>query len=110
MKIREEKNGETLICDLEGEINISNSPELRKAFDGLIKRNEKKVLMGFSGVSYIDSSGLATLIEMYQRLKRIDGRLRLYGMSENVRNFFEITKLHNLFETFSDRETALQDF
>ncbi|MBU1147767.1 MAG: STAS domain-containing protein [Candidatus Omnitrophica bacterium] len=110
MKIKEEKSNDVVICVPEGEINISNSPELRKAFDALIKRNEKKVLVDFSGVPYIDSSGLATMVEMFQRLKKIGGRLRFNSMKSKVKSVFELTKLHRLFEIFEDRSSALKDF
>jgi len=110
MKIKEEKSNEVAICALEGEININNSPELRKAFDSIIKRSEKKVLVDFSNVSYIDSSGLATLIEMFQRLKKTGGRLRFSSMGQNVKNIFELTKLHKLFEIFDTKDAALKDF
>ena len=110
MNIIEEKLNDVLICKPQGEINISNSGELRKAFDGLIKKNEKKVLVVFSAVPYIDSSGLATLIEMFQRLKKIGGILRFSNLDQKVRNVFEITKLLKLFVVFDTQEEALKDF
>lgn len=110
MKIAEEMHNGTIICHPEGEININNSSQLRKAFDEIIKRNEKKVLVDFSGVSYIDSSGLATLIEMFQRLKKIGGRIRFSGMDSKVKNIFEIVKLYKLFEIFDTQDSALKDF
>lgn len=110
MKIRQEKRNDIIICFLEGEININNSPELRKAFDELIKANQKKVLLDFSNATYIDSSGLATLIEMFQRLKKIGGHLRLGSMNQKIKNVFEITKLHKLFEIFDTQEAALKAF
>jgi len=110
VKIKEEKDNNTLICDIEGDIDINTSVQLRKVFDGFIKNNEKKVLVEFSSVNYVDSSGLATLIEMFQRMKKIGGQLRFSGMSQKVRNAFEITKLHKLFDIFENRETALKDF
>jgi anti-sigma B factor antagonist len=108
--ITEEKVNDVLICILEGEVNIDNSPELRKAFDDIIKRNEKKIIVDFSRVPYIDSSGLATLIEMLQRLKKINGAVRFSSMEQKVKNVFEITKLHKLFDIFDSREAALKDF
>jgi len=110
VKIREEKRNDSVVCFLEGEININNSPELRKSFDGIISRGEKKVIIDFSAVSYIDSSGLATLIEMFQRLKKIGGKLRFSNMEQKIKNVFEITKLHKLFEIFDTQEAALKDF
>ena len=110
MKISEERNNEVLICTPDGEININNSPELRQYFDDIIKRNEKKVIIDFSLLSYIDSSGLATLIEMFQRLKKIGGHMRLSTLNEKVKNVFEITKMNKIFEIFKSREAALKDF
>lgn len=110
MRIKEERSGEIAICALEGEINISSSPELRKAFDSIIKRGEKKVLVDFSMVSYVDSSGLATFIEMLQRLKKTGGRLRFSNMGQKIKNIFELTKLSKLFEIFDTRDEALKDF
>ena len=110
MNIREEKSDSVVVCILEGEININSSPQLRKALDNIITRNEKKVLVDFSNVSYIDSSGLATLIEMFQRLKKIGGYMRFSSMDQKVKNIFEITKLNKLFEIFDTQQTALKDF
>ncbi len=110
MKIAQEKHNDVVVCILDGEIDINTSPELRKACEVLSKNNEKKVLMDLSGVTYIDSSGLATLIEMFQRLKKIGGRLRLSNLNEKVRNVFEITKLYKLFEIFDTRDSALREF
>lgn len=110
MRIKEEMYNDVVVCSLDGEVNINNSPLLRKAFEDIIKRNDKKVLVDFSAVSYIDSSGLATMVEMFQRLKKIGGKLRFSNMEQKVKNIFEITKLHKLFEIFDSRELALKDF
>ncbi|KPK96903.1 MAG: hypothetical protein AMJ95_11840 [Omnitrophica WOR_2 bacterium SM23_72] len=110
MKVKEEKVNDVLVCSLEGEVNISSSPELRKTFESIIQRNEKKVLVDFLNVIYIDSSGLATLIEMFHRLKKIGGTIRFTNMSQKIANIFEVTKLHKLFFIFENRESALKDF
>lgn len=110
MNIREEKNNDITICALEGEVNINTSPELRKKFMSIIEANEKKILIDLTNVSYLDSSGLATFIEILQRLKKINGRLRFCNINERVRNILEVTKLVNLFEIFESREEALKGF
>lgn len=110
MQIREKTIGEVTILELSGEIDINTSPQVRKSFDRLIKEERKKVLLDFAQVEYIDSSGLATLVEMLQRLKRFGGMLRLVGLSEKVKGLFEITKLEKLFSIFSHQEEGLKDF
>jgi len=110
MNISEEKIQDINFCKIEGEININTSPQLRKSFEDVIKAGTKKIIVDFSSVPYIDSSGLATLIELFQRLKKTDGKLRICNMSEKVRNVFEVTKLHKLFEIYEGKESALEGF
>lgn len=110
MKILVENKNEVAICKIDGEINITSSPELRKTFDNFVQNKIKKIVIDFSSVSYIDSSGLATLIELLQRIKKIDGKFRICNMSEKIKNIFEITKLHKLFEVFENQELALVNF
>ena len=110
MQINERKVDKVTILELSGEIDINTSPQVRKAFDQLIKEQRKKILLNFTQVTYIDSSGLATLVEMFQRLKRFGGTLRLSNLSEKVRGLFEITKLDRLFSIFPSEEEALKDF
>jgi anti-sigma B factor antagonist len=110
MKITQEKCNDVTVCNVEGEINITTSTELRKNFDALLRDKVNKVIVDLTAVSYIDSSGLATLIELFQRLKKTGGHMRFTGMSQKIRNIFEITKLHKLFEICDTREAALQNF
>lgn len=88
MKITEEKKDDIVICKVQGEVNLDTSPDLRKKFDSFISSNTKKIIINFSDVPYIDSSGLATLIELLQRLRKIDGKFRICNMSEKVRSIF----------------------
>ncbi|MBN2097400.1 MAG: STAS domain-containing protein [Candidatus Omnitrophica bacterium] len=110
MQIKQRKMDQVVIVELSGEIDINTSPLVRKTFDQLIKQQEQKVLLNFSQVSYIDSSGLATLVEMLKRLRRFGGNLRLCNLSEKVKGLFEITKLDKLFQIFPEEEQALREF
>jgi anti-sigma B factor antagonist len=102
--------GDVTVCSLIGEININTSPDLRKVFDELITKKATRVILDLKDVSYIDSSGLATLIEMLRRMKKYEGKLRLCNLSDKVRSLFEITKLTKLFEMFNNEEEALKGF
>ena len=110
MKITETSQNGVLVCHIDEEINIDTSPQLRKAFGDYIQKNAKKIVVDFSGVSYIDSSGIATFIELFQRLKKIEGKFRICCMGPKVKNVFEVTKVIKLFEVFETREAALQGF
>ena len=110
MNITEEKKDGITICNIGGEININTSPQLRKSFESFVEAKTTKIVVDFSQVSYIDSSGLATFIELLQRLKKVGGTFRICSMSQKVKNIFEVTKLYKLFEIFDTREAALSNF
>jgi anti-sigma B factor antagonist len=92
------------VIQVNGEINISTSPELKKHFE---KGLAKKVVVDLEKVSYIDSSGLATLVEMLKKVRSQGGSLGLSGLSPKVRSLFEITKLDKLFSIFPNSQDAL---
>ncbi len=96
-----------LVVELGGEINISSSPELKRAFE---KVQAAKVVMNLTRVSYIDSSGLATLVEILKKVKGKGGALMLTNVSDKVRSLFEITKLDKLFGIYASDEVALKSF
>ena len=98
-----EKDGVT-IFQVDGEINISTSPELKKQYE---KVTAKKVVVDLEKVNYIDSSGLATLVEILKKTKSQGGSLGLAGMSEKVRSLFEITKLDKLFSIYPNQQEAV---
>jgi anti-anti-sigma factor len=104
------KEGEILICILTGEMNIHHSAQLRKTFDEIIKNNEKKVVVDFSSVAFIDTAGLATLIEMLHRLQKIEGHFKLSNLDEKIKKMFETLKINEFFEIYDTRADAIKAF
>ena len=64
MDVKLAQVGEVGVYQVSGEINISTSPDLKKYFE---KQPAKKVVVNLEKVTYIDSSGLATLVEMLKK-------------------------------------------
>lgn len=95
---------------LEGEINVSNAMELKKAFGEILDTGAAKILVDFEQVSFIDSSGLAVLIELVNRLQEVKGKLNLCNVNRKIKGIFEITKIHKMMDIFESRETALSSF
>ncbi len=98
-----EKEG-VAVYQVNGEINISTSPELKKQFE---KQNAKKIVIDLEKVGYIDSSGLATLVEILKKTKTAGGGLALAGMSDKVKSLFEITKLDKLFQIVRTQDEGI---
>jgi len=103
------KNGLT-VCHIDGEIDINTAPDVKKGFDKLISKKEPKIVVNLSKVTYVDSSGLATLVEILKNMRSYGGRLRLTNLSPKIKSLFEITKLEKLFEILSDEEEAISTF
>ena len=110
MQIKESENCGVVVLSVEGDIDLNSSPIMRDKFNELAQKETSKILLNFSSVNYIDSSGLATLIEMLQRLKKYQGQLRLANVSEKIRSLFEVTKLDKLFKMYASEDDAIKDF
>ena len=104
MNIKSYEQDGVAIFQVNGEINISTSPDLRKLFE---KEPRKKIVIDFEKVAYIDSSGLATLVEVLKRSRTQGGSLGLATMSDKVKSLFEITKLDKLFSIFQNTKDAV---
>ena len=109
MQIAERLKDGYTILDLTGDIDLANSPMLRKALLGEIKEKKTpKVFLNLKGVRYIDSSGIATLVEGLKAARETTGtRLILYGLSTSVREVMQLSRLQKLFEIFDSEEQAL---
>jgi len=99
-------NPEPNLLVLEGEIDLSQSPALREQFRKLLEEKPGALYVDLTQVRYIDSSGLAALIEAMQKTNSYGGHLALFGIRENVRTIFQISRLDLVFRIFPDREAA----
>ena len=105
----ENKNGLT-VCHIEGEIDINTSPGIKKSLDKLLQSKTPKIIVNLAKVTYVDSSGLATLVEILKNMRSYGGRLRLTNLSPKDKSLFEITKLEKLFEIMADEQEAMSNF
>ena len=92
---------------LEGDLDFHSSPDLRHELNRFLEAKTPKILVDLKKVTYIDSSGLATFVELFQRMKRYDGRLVLFNLTAAVRSVFEIAKLDSIFPLAASEQDAL---
>jgi anti-sigma B factor antagonist len=96
------------ILDISGDIDLANSPAMRKVLLGEIKdKHTPKVLLNLKNVRYIDSSGIASLVEGLKAARDNGARLILYGLSSSVREVLELSRLQKIFEIYDTEEQAL---
>lgn len=107
MEISEQLEAGIPVVSIKGDIDLESSPKLREFLKTKSVAKCTKLLLDFSAVSYIDSSGLATLIEYFQATQPFKGKLALSALSPRVRNVFEIVRLEQIFSLHPDNTSAL---
>jgi len=95
------------VLPLEGEIDLHVSPGIAASLSTMVAQRPKQLIVDLSRVSYIDSSGLAVLIEAMQNVTQYGGQFALAGLQDAVRPIFEIARLDQVFRIFDDVEEAL---
>jgi anti-sigma B factor antagonist len=94
------------IVDLQGRISIRNSTDLRSAlFEAVAKT--AKLALNMSGVEYIDSSGVATLVEVLKKTRDLKTELVLFALSARVYDVLRLTRLLGMFQIFETEQQAL---
>lgn len=98
--------GDAVVVAPEGDVDMSRSPALREAIREGFGGKAPRLIVDLSRVAYMDSSGLATLVEAMKLAKSAESKLVLCAMNERVRAIFEIAKLDQYFTIVGDRATA----
>ncbi len=94
-----------VVC-LHGPLTFENAG----LFQNAIRREEKAgtVILDLTGVPYMDSSGLGSLVSVYISLQKVGRRVALTGVNERVLRLFEITRTDSLFLIFDTLDHALE--
>ena len=95
------------VLPLKGEIDLHVSPVVTASLTAMIEKKPKRMVIDLSDVTYIDSAGLAALIQAMQKVEAYGGKFSLAGLQETVRSIFEISRLDQVFQIFPDTDTAL---
>ena len=92
---------------LEGEIDLHVSPEVAESLRTITAKKPKVLVVDLTKVTYLDSSGLAVLIEGMQNVQEYGGKFALAHVQESVHHIFEIARLDQVFQIFPDVDSAL---
>jgi anti-sigma B factor antagonist len=94
---------------IQGPVNIDTSNEMRRLIAEALHSNPPAVTVDFSGVTYLDTSGLATLLEA-SRIARLQGtRLVVAGLHDQPRELIHFTQIDQLLEIAGPEPHETQD-
>src|SRR6266478_4305237 len=98
------------VLDCAGRIVFGDeSSLLRDVAKRLINEN-KRIVLNLSGVSYIDSGGLGTLVSLFTTAQKAGGSIKLANLTERVGDLLQVTKLLTVFEVYDSEEKALDSY
>jgi len=97
------------IIDLHGEINAFAEDVLNKAYAEAESRRAEVILLNFSDVDYINSTGIALIVSLLARARKSKRRLLACGLSDHYVEIFQITRLVDFMSVFPDEKSALAE-
>jgi anti-sigma B factor antagonist len=89
-----------------GDVDLSGSPVLRNELRKVQQKRPKRIIVELAQVGYMDSTGLATLVEAMQQGRKFGTRIVLCNLTDRVRSIIEIARLDSVFVLAADREAA----
>lgn len=108
MQISTRQSGDATIIDVSGDIDLSNSPQMRKVLlQELREKQAPRLAINLNEVKYMDSSGVASLVEGLKLSRQLGKRIILFGLAPAPREVLRLSRLLNLFEVYDNEDQAL---
>jgi anti-sigma B factor antagonist len=82
------------IVDITGDITAFAEPELMRAYAEATEPAARAVVLNFTGLQYMNSSGIGLIVTLLIRMNRLKQRLLAYGLSDHYTHIFELTRLN----------------
>jgi len=90
-----------------GELDLAGSNQLKETLTSLIDKGQAELVLDLTATSYVNSSGLAALVEGMKRARANGGDIKLCGLQPDVRSIFDITRLIKVLDVFLTRAEAV---
>jgi anti-sigma B factor antagonist len=110
MELKSRSEGQVKILELSGRFDSYTAPQVRQWLEEAADSEPAQMVLNLSGVHFVDSTALATLVQGMKRCRLLNGDLRLCCLQPPVRMIFELTRLDKAFEVFASEEAAVQTF
>ncbi len=106
MDINVEQRSGYLLISPTGDVDLSTSRELQQTIRQHMDKKPQRIVVDLTKVPYMDSSGVATLVEAMQIARKQNTKLVLSAMQAKVRSIFEIARLDRVFTIVATVEDA----
>lgn len=99
---------QTSVVDVDGSITAQSESELMNAFTLASSGTTRGVILNFSGLEYMNSTGIGLLVTLLVRANRQQQQMMAFGLNDHYRNIFELTRLNEAIHIYPDEASAVQ--
>lgn len=94
------------VLDLKGDVNAAAEPLLVKAYTEATANGAKAIILNFTNLAYMNSTGIGLLVTLLVRAQRQGQALMAFGLSSHYRQIFDLTRLDEVIKVFSKESEA----
>lgn len=110
MNLSFENKGDKLIVYMLGELDHHSAEEVRNKVDDRLEREDcSKLIMDFSGVTFMDSSGIGVVIGRYKKIAAKKGKIYITKVNGSVKRVFELSGMFKIIPLYDSIEQALEN-
>lgn len=110
IEIRETDREGIVVLSLKGRLTVGEAQAIRDKVNELLAKGRNNIILDLGGVDYIDSTGLGSMVICFTTIKKSGGALKLLNLNKRNIELLLLTKLHTIFEVFSDEQDAVNSF
>jgi len=100
-------SGDAAVIDIKGDVTATSGEPLTTAYDEATALGARSLVLNFTGLEYMNSSGIGMLVTLLVRANRQRQRLAAFGLTDHYRQIFELTRLDEAISIFDDEDSAL---
>ena len=109
MEIIQTKTADTIVLQLEGRLDTNTASSFEERLMNIISDNENRIIVDFSELDFISSSGLRVLLMAGKKLKTTNGKLGLCALKDHIKEVFDVAGFTMLFSMFPNQDEAIKN-
>jgi len=102
-------DGQSAVVGVAGDIDLNSSTVFQQKLLDLLAQGPKKIVLDLHAVPYMDSSGVASLVKLLSRSRKVGAAVFLTGLTDRTRSLLEITRLDTVFDIRATVQEALSE-
>lgn len=110
LEIKDREREGVVLLTMKGRLTVGESNRLREIVTGKIHAGHLNIILDLGETDYIDSTGLGSMVICYTTTKKAGGMVKLLNLNKRNVELLILTKLHTIFEVFSDEQDAVNSF